>query len=314
MNAGFLPVQFCGMPVWHFHPCLPHPLLWCRLVVSAAAEVKPLREEAAQPDSDDALGVVDALGENLSLLRVFDDTSEILWSSGTRDLTLGAACSLGLGQVAALGEWEDAPGAGAAGGSPADPSGGVMVSDPCSFRMESDAEMLEFLREVLLDGEDAGGSLQEAPAVSARAAAEGPAACPQAATSACTALGAGFSEEPGSSGGDMFEPWVGGSLRALQMEPYPDCAESRQEAAGVLGAQHMAGGCGGDEATGRPAIDGGNSVGRSGLGQLPSARGSSEAQLLTEALELLPDLDAVAEQLCVKYDIVEAPFMEGESF
>ena len=302
-------------------------------MVSAAALVKPLHKEVALPDSDDALGVMDALGENLGLLRVFDDdTPEILWSSGTRDLTSGAACSLGLGQVPALGESAALQGSGAArlgadssvgllasdpgrfglgaGGASAEPGVGFMASDPDSFRMEADAEMLEFLKEVLLDGEDGGESLPPQPSESVGATAEGPAAYPPAAA-AYDISGDGFpSDEPVVEGG-MFEPWAGGSLCSLLLEPFPSCAESGQVSAGMPGANA------GEEAIvqGKGAVidDGGYSSGGGRRGQLPSTAGRSDAQLLAEALELLPDLDAVAEQLCVKYDILEMPFMEGSS-
>ena len=197
--------------------------------------------------------------------------------------------------------------------APAEPGVGFMASDPDSFRMETDAEMLEFLKEVLLDGEEDGGeSVPPQPAESVGATAEGPAASTQAASaSAYDTSGDGFSSHEPAVVGGMFEPWAGGSLRSLLLEPFPSCAESGQVSAGMPGANA------GEEAIvqGKGAVidDGGYSSGGGRRGQLPSTAGRSDAQLLAEALELLPDLDAVAEQLCVKYDILEMPFMEGSS-
>lgn len=85
------------------------------------------------------------------------------------------------------------------------------------------------------------------------------------------------SRSPAAAADDLFQPWDGALPEAGALPMTVSGA-----AGGAAGAQLK-------------------------LGADAPARVKTEEQLVAEAMSFLPDLDAIAEQLCVKYDIVELP-------
>ena len=283
----------------------------------------------------DALGEADALAENLDLLKVFDERGSdeppgVLWSNRARDVSVGtragaADSGKGLAQVIGL-DPIDAPSHQGSGPSlteahgpagalpvapPADP--GEEMMDPGEGLMDTDEEMIQFLKEVLLDGEDLDAEEEEdqlleqqqhqwkndspvpvqAGGVQDRLKGEEEEDC--------------FAEDPSSL---MFEPFLGGSLLdlvAITGTPF-DAPLGHQRHQEALGRRRnrstkMA-------QAARLPLQEAAAAGRVKGDEAPFPT-KTEAQMLSDALELLPDLDVVAEQLCVKYDIIDLPNGKG---
>ena len=341
------------------------PWLRCRLVVAAAAQIRPFnltearnapslgggggRGESSTAEADDVFGVADALGENLSLLRIFDD--EVLWSNGVRDINRsaggsgagggmvggaggamrsseGSAGLMGLGQILDLGAdlgsdpgsisramtqlWgeDNKPGRTSA---EVDLVGGPKYrqcsdDDDGVDGMEPDAEMVEFLKASLLEGEDlegeAAGTQREADedrlvgplrgGAGNGAGTKDVAAVPEDASD--SAASTQVPADPAASDGGLFDAFplpTGGGVSLvdfLSLGGGSDAFTSKPVAAAQSGkVAHLKG-----------------SKVRGDMGPQPTQATAvsprSEAQELAEALELLPDLDAMAEKICIKYD------------
>ena len=273
----------------------------------------PLTSPGAVADGD-MLGEADALAENLGLLKVFDEPLEVLWSNGVvrgGPLPLGepfrggvAGAPVGLGQVIGLnpvnGPFHQSTRV--AEVPSGDPIGLLPSAGMGDGLMETDEEMIQFLKEVLLDGdlEDEGkeGSLREGDVmVSAQ---------PGSAECEIKEDEYFFAEDPSSL--IMFEPFLGGSLLDLasinggpqnldapSQHLYPDSSGSSRRSRSKMPPHAV-------ELLPKE-VEGSHERAPQSI--------KTETEMLSEAMELLPDLDAVAEQLCVKYDIVDLPYGKG---